>query len=153
MPDLTQPADGVLSWSICDPDHKNPAPKTTNPTQNKNKSKKQTDKDGFTSPNVTKKLKISDHPNIRIEDPIQLNNKFNILATSGVEPPTSTQQSTPPTKIPPIMLKYETTYTTLIANLSRKYPDITFKLAGEFLKIFTTNPDDYRLIPNFLTEK
>ncbi|GFQ74283.1 nucleic-acid-binding protein from transposon X-element [Trichonephila clavata] len=51
------------------------------------------------------------------------------------------------------MLKYETTYTTLVAELSRKYPNVTFKLAGEFLKIFTNSPDNYRAITNYLTEK
>ncbi|GFQ65958.1 hypothetical protein TNCT_243701 [Trichonephila clavata] len=61
IPDLIQPAVGVLSWDIIrGPDFKKPAPKTTNPNQSK--SKKQTDKGSFPSQNITKKLKISDHP-------------------------------------------------------------------------------------------
>ncbi|GFQ73059.1 hypothetical protein TNCT_251 [Trichonephila clavata] len=152
IPDLSLPADGVLSWNIIrGPDYKKPTTKTTNSTQNK--SKKQTNKDSFTSPSKTKKLKITDHPNFRTDAPIELKNKYDALATSDSEPSTPAQHPSPPTKTPPIMLKYETTYTTLVADLLKKYPDLTFKLAGEFLKLFTTNTDNYRAITNYLTEK
>ncbi|GFQ77084.1 hypothetical protein TNCT_121381 [Trichonephila clavata] len=150
--DLTPPTDGVITWDTTSGhEHKKPTTKKENHTR-KN-SKKQTTKEGFTSPNKTKKLILSDHPNVRTEDPIQLTNKFDALSPSDAEPPITAQKPTSSNKIPPIMLKYKSTYTTEAADLLQKYPDLTFKLAGEFLKIFTTNPDYYRAITNYLTEK
>ncbi|GFR24122.1 hypothetical protein TNCT_303861 [Trichonephila clavata] len=84
---------------------------------------------------------------------MSVSNKFDALALSDADPPNPVQQPTPPKKIPPIMLKYETTYSTLVAELSKKYSDVTFKLAGQFLKIFTNSTDDYRAITDYLTVK
>ncbi|GFQ67374.1 uncharacterized protein TNCT_718081 [Trichonephila clavata] len=148
IPDRTHLEDGIFIWLHTDTTHKMNNPPTTN-----NLRKKKTDKEGFTSPNKTKKIKLTDHPNVRTENPIPLSNKFDALAPMDTDPPINTQQQTPIKKIPLIMLKYESTYSTLTAYLLSKYPDLTLKLAGDFLKIFTTNSDLYREVTNYLTDK
>ncbi|GFR11189.1 hypothetical protein TNCT_514601 [Trichonephila clavata] len=116
-------------------------------------NKKKTNKEGFNSPTKTKKLKLTDHPSVSTDNPIPLSNKFDALAPMDTDPSITTQEQIPTPKIPPIMLKYETTYSNLTADLLSKYPDLTFKLAGDFLKIFTSNPEHYRQITTYLTEK
>ncbi|GFQ99147.1 hypothetical protein TNCT_207961 [Trichonephila clavata] len=145
IPDLTHVEDGLFIWHRTDTTH--------NPPTTINSSKKKTDQEGFTSPSKTKKFKLTDHPNVRTENPIPLSNKFDALAPMDTDPPITTQKQISIKKIPPIMLKYESTYSNLTTDLLSKYPDLTFKLAGDFLKIFTTNSDHYREITNYLTKK
>ncbi|GFR13660.1 hypothetical protein TNCT_131321 [Trichonephila clavata] len=102
IPDLTYLENVEFTWH-----HTNTTHKTNNPPTTINPSKKQTDKEGFTSPSKTKKLKLSDHPNVRTENPIKLSNKFDALTPMDAEPQITTQQPTPIDKIPPIMLKYK----------------------------------------------
>ncbi|GFR12276.1 hypothetical protein TNCT_484701 [Trichonephila clavata] len=148
----TPPTDGVFTGDTTN-GHEHIKPTNMKENHTRKNSKKQSTKDGFTSPSKTKKLKLTDHPKVKTEYPIQLSNKFDALAPSDAEPPITAQQPILSKKIPPIMLKYKSTYATLAAHLLQKYPDSTFKLAGEFLKIFTTNPDPYQAITNYLTEK
>ncbi|GFR33426.1 hypothetical protein TNCT_315311 [Trichonephila clavata] len=116
-------------------------------------SKKKTDNEGFTSPTKTKRVKLTDHPNVSTDNPIPIANKFDALATMNTDPSITTEEQIPTPKIPPIMLKYEANYSNLTADLLSKYPELTFKLAGDFLKIFTSNPEHYSQITTYLTEK
>ncbi|GFQ68284.1 hypothetical protein TNCT_456851 [Trichonephila clavata] len=59
----------------------------TPPPITRNSSKKKTDKEGFTYPTKTKKLKLTDHPNVSTENPIPLSNKFDALAPMDTDPP------------------------------------------------------------------
>ncbi|GFQ85041.1 hypothetical protein TNCT_441741 [Trichonephila clavata] len=116
-------------------------------------SKKKTDKEGFTSPSKTKRVKLTDHPNFSTDNPIPIANKFDALATMDTDPSITTEEQIPTPKIPPIMLKYEANYSNLTADLLSNYPELTFKLAGDFLKIFTSNPENYSQITTYLKEK
>ncbi|GFR26892.1 hypothetical protein TNCT_118171 [Trichonephila clavata] len=87
-------------------------------------------------------------------DPINLANKFNVLATNSNEILTPDGQKTPVTaaKIPPVMLKFKENFNSLILEITKRYPESTFKLAREYLKVYTPNADDHRAITDNLTE-
>ncbi|GFQ75970.1 hypothetical protein TNCT_115351, partial [Trichonephila clavata] len=65
-PDLTHLEDGLFIWHHTDT--------TRTPSKTRSDTKKKTDKEGFTSPTKTKKLKLTDHPNVSTENPIPLSN-------------------------------------------------------------------------------
>ncbi|GFQ78892.1 hypothetical protein TNCT_679071 [Trichonephila clavata] len=123
--------------------------------KSKNKSKNPISMDGFTSPTKhCKRQKILENYSSKKNDLIYLGNKLDVLATSSNEPPTPDQQTTPVavTKIPPVMLKFQENFNTLILEITKRYTESTFKLAGEYLKIYSPIADDYRVITYCLTE-
>ncbi|GFQ85212.1 hypothetical protein TNCT_91001 [Trichonephila clavata] len=74
---LTDP-DSV--WQLTKVRKTHPLPQTSNA------SKKKTDKEGFTSPSKTKRVKLTDHPNVSTDNPIPISNKFDALATMDTDP-------------------------------------------------------------------
>ncbi|GFV35505.1 uncharacterized protein TNCV_3205361 [Trichonephila clavipes] len=114
---------------------------------------------GFTSPKkVAKKIKLFD-PIAGTSQPISVKNKFSSLAgkEANVTPPISNQTSDPNAarpKVPPIMLKHKKeNYKTIIKDLNKDFPNCDVKLAGKYLKIFTTSTDEHRIVTLYLKEK
>ncbi|GFV95651.1 uncharacterized protein TNCV_4576521 [Trichonephila clavipes] len=114
---------------------------------------------GFTSPKkVAKKLKLSD-PIAGTSQPISVKNKFSSLAGKEAEvtPPTLNQTMASVAarpKVPPIMFKYKKeNYKAIIKDLNKDFPNCGVKLAGIYLKIFTTSTDEHRIVTIYLEEK
>ncbi|GFW62691.1 hypothetical protein TNCV_2624541 [Trichonephila clavipes] len=112
-----------------------------------------------TSPQkVAKKLKLSD-PIAGTSQPISVKNKFSSLAgkEAKVTPPTSNQTTAAIAarpKVPTIMFKHKKeNYKTIIKDLNKDFPNCDVKLAGKYLKIFTTSTDVHRIVTIYLKEK
>ncbi|GFY57831.1 nucleic-acid-binding protein from transposon X-element [Trichonephila inaurata madagascariensis] len=119
------------------------------------KSKKNSRSDGFTSPQkVAKKQKILQNYTLGASAPVNINNKFQPIAGSAA---LSTQDDTAVPvvrpKIPPIHLKFTKNYNLILQEIARKFPKSSSKYSGEYLKIFTSSPDEHRELTNFLQEK
>ncbi|GFT84748.1 NADH dehydrogenase iron-sulfur protein 2, mitochondrial [Trichonephila clavipes] len=115
---------------------------------------------GFTFPKkVAKKLKLS-KPNAGTSQPVSIKNKFSSLAgkDAKVTPPISNQTTAPvaarPKVPPPVMFKHKKeNYKIIIKDLNKDFPNCDVKLAGKYLKIFTTTSDEYRILTDYLDEK
>ncbi|GFV08409.1 nucleic-acid-binding protein from transposon X-element [Trichonephila clavipes] len=57
-------------------------------------------------------------------------------------------------KVPPIMFKHKKeNYKIMIKDLNKDFPNCDVKLAGKYLKIFTTSTDEHRIVTDYLKEK
>ncbi|GFY72251.1 RNA-directed DNA polymerase from mobile element jockey [Trichonephila inaurata madagascariensis] len=126
-----------------------------NDSEENAKSKKNSRSDGFTSPHkVAKKQKILQNYTLGAPAPVNAKNKFQPIAGSAA---LSTQDDTAMPvvrpKIPPIHLKFTKNYNLILQEIARKFPKASSKYSGEYLKIFTSSPDEHRELTNFLSEK
>ncbi|GFX95173.1 hypothetical protein TNCV_847651 [Trichonephila clavipes] len=125
--------------------------KTINSTSNK--------KDGFTSPKkFANKLKLTDPvagttvslSTFKINLVASLERKLKLIPRSRIK---QRLQLLPP-KIPPFMFKHKKeNYKNIIKDLNKDFLNCNVKLAGKYLKIFTTNSDEHRTITDYLDEK
>ncbi|GFV93642.1 nucleic-acid-binding protein from transposon X-element [Trichonephila clavipes] len=132
---------------------------TENNIPKSQETKKKTNRvEGFTSPVKTaKKQKILQNYSIGVDAPINVQNKFNVLAGSSAMPVSvnaAVPVATPkPPKIPFIHLKFTDNYNLVMQAITRKWPKSRSKLSGEYLKILASTADEHREITAFLKEK
>ncbi|GFS64171.1 nucleic-acid-binding protein from transposon X-element [Trichonephila clavipes] len=112
----------------------------------------------FTSPTkVAKKQKILQNYSVGVDAPVNVQNKFKVLAGSSAMQD-SVNAAVPvappkPHKIPFIHLKFQSNYNLIMQEITRKWPKSRSKLSGEYLKILASTADEHREITAFLTEK
>ncbi|GFV24088.1 nucleic-acid-binding protein from transposon X-element [Trichonephila clavipes] len=101
--------------------------------------------------------KILQNYSIGVDAPINVQNKFNVLAGSSAMPVSvnaAVPVATPkPPKIPFIHLKFTDNYNLVMQAITRKWPKSRSKLSGEYLKILASTADEHREITAFLKEK
>ncbi|GFU79493.1 hypothetical protein TNCV_1082181 [Trichonephila clavipes] len=113
---------------------------------------------GFTSPVKTaKKQKNPTELFNWVDAPINVQNKFNVLAGSSAMPVWLTQRCQLPPKAPSrsfINLKFADYYNLVMQAITRKVAQIQVELSGEYLKILaSTAARKHREITAFLKEK
>ncbi|GFW29205.1 uncharacterized protein TNCV_4132801 [Trichonephila clavipes] len=133
------------------------APTNANNAKNKNKNKKRkiNKKDSvedFVFPKKTARP-VSPLPS----EPVTVNNSFSDLESENdkdqVAPEenneTAPQKPKPP---PPIHLKIKENIRDQLKSIYQKFPDITNKSSGEFIKLITNDIEEYQALTNFLEE-
>ncbi|GFV25816.1 nucleic-acid-binding protein from transposon X-element [Trichonephila clavipes] len=159
-PVLDCPENKTNSSSLNDPPENNAKKHSRQASHDSKKAVNSNTNGGFTSPKkVAKKLKLSD-PIAGTSQPISVKNKFSSLAgkEAKVIPPIS-NQATAPVAAPPLKspqlcsnIKKEN-YKIIIKDLNKDFPNCDVKLAGKYLKIFTTTSDEHRALTDYLDEK
>ncbi|GFT24648.1 hypothetical protein TNCV_2856011 [Trichonephila clavipes] len=113
---------------------------------------------GFTSPQkVAKKLKLSD-PIAGTSQSVSVKNKLSSLARkeAKITPPISNQTTAPVAtrpKAPQLCSNIKKNYKIIIKDLNKDFPNCDVKLAGKYLKIFTTSTDEHHIVTDYLKEK
>ncbi|GFX30024.1 nucleic-acid-binding protein from transposon X-element [Trichonephila clavipes] len=88
------------------------------------------------------------------QDPIETNNSFSDLEQDVEHPPpieiVTTEVVTP--KIPPhpIMLKIKKNFREQIKRISEKFPNVRNRIVNDVVKMFSTDPEEYRNLRHFL---
>ncbi|GFY75763.1 nucleic-acid-binding protein from transposon X-element [Trichonephila inaurata madagascariensis] len=111
--------------------------------------------DGFISPQkVAKKQKILQNYTLGATAPVNISNKLQSIAGSAALP-TQDDTAVPVVrpKIAPIHLKFTKNYNLILQEIARIFPKSSSKYSGEYLKIFTSSPDEHRELTKFLQEK
>ncbi|GFV70408.1 uncharacterized protein TNCV_4798271 [Trichonephila clavipes] len=90
-------------------------------------------------------------------EPVTVNNSFSDLesenAKDQVAPEENNETAPPkPKPPPPINLKIKKNIVDQLKSIYEKFPDITNKSSGEFIKLITNDIEEYHALTNFLEE-
>ncbi|GFY18550.1 uncharacterized protein TNCV_2397751 [Trichonephila clavipes] len=90
-------------------------------------------------------------------EPVIVNNSFSDLESENdkdqVAPEENNESAPPKPKPPPsIHLKIKKNIRDQLKSIYQKFPDITNKLSGEFIKLITNDREEYHALTNFLEE-
>ncbi|GFV16065.1 uncharacterized protein TNCV_1087191 [Trichonephila clavipes] len=131
------------------------APTNANNAKNKKKNKKRkiNKKDSvedFVFPKKTARP-VSPLPS----EPITVNKSFSYLESENdkdqVAPEENNETAPPkPKPLPPIQLKIKKNIRDQLKSIYQKFPDITNKSSGEFIKLITNDIEEYHALTNFL---
>ncbi|GFU64883.1 uncharacterized protein TNCV_785341 [Trichonephila clavipes] len=90
-------------------------------------------------------------------EPVTVNNSFSDLVSENdkdqVAPEENNETAPPkPKPLPPIHLKIKKNIRDQLKSIYQKFPDITNKSSGEFIKLITNDIEEYHALTNFLEE-
>ncbi|GFV73338.1 uncharacterized protein TNCV_2898391 [Trichonephila clavipes] len=90
-------------------------------------------------------------------EPVTVNNSFSDLESENdkdqVAPEENNETAPPkPEPPPPIHLKFKKNIRDLLKSIYQKFPDITNKSSGEFIKLITNDIEEYHALTNFLED-
>ncbi|GFU18435.1 uncharacterized protein TNCV_1981111 [Trichonephila clavipes] len=90
-------------------------------------------------------------------EPVTVNNSFSDLESENdkdqVAPEENNETAPPkPKPPPPIHLKIKKNIRDQLKSIYQKFPDITNKSSGEFIKLITNDIEEYHALTNFLEE-
>ncbi|GFY07579.1 uncharacterized protein TNCV_3650861 [Trichonephila clavipes] len=146
----------ILRASIDDTQRKKDTLVTpTNANNAKNKKRKINKKDSVEDFVFPKKASrpVSPLPS----EPVTVNNSFSDLESENdkdqVAPEENNETAPPkPKPPPPIHLKIKKNIRDQLKSINQKFPDITNKSSGEFIKLITNDVEEYHALTNFLEE-
>ncbi|GFV38102.1 uncharacterized protein TNCV_3829491 [Trichonephila clavipes] len=131
------------------------APTNANNAKNKNKKRKINKKDSVEDFVFHKKTArpVSPLPS----EPVTVNKSFSDLESKNdkdqVAPEENNETAPPkPKPPPPIHLKIKKNIRDQFESIYQKFPDITNKSSGEFIKLITNDIEEYHALTNFLVE-
>ncbi|GFQ90552.1 hypothetical protein TNCT_309691 [Trichonephila clavata] len=104
--------------------------------------------------NNSKRQKALENYSSKKASPINLTDKFGILAGSKPKIPTPSQPtaSAAITKILPVTLKFKENYNQVVQDVIKKYPKSDIRLIGEYLKIYSPNDDEHCAITTYIDD-
>ncbi|GFX81602.1 uncharacterized protein TNCV_4179421 [Trichonephila clavipes] len=89
-------------------------------------------------------------------EPVTVNNSFSDLESENdkdqVAPEENNETAPPKPKPSPIHLKIKKNIRDQLKSIYQKFPDITNKSSGEFIKLITNDIEEYHALANFLEE-
>ncbi|GBN85617.1 hypothetical protein AVEN_188548-1 [Araneus ventricosus] len=80
-------------------------------------------------------------------------NKFSNLENEDVDVGESPQTPIPVKKLPPIMLKKLDNFTAQLKFINEKFGHVTAKSGGQFIRLYTKDPEEHCKLSKFLKEK
>ncbi|GFT29241.1 uncharacterized protein TNCV_3588291 [Trichonephila clavipes] len=85
-------------------------------------------------------------------EPVTANNSFSDLESENDKDQVALEENNETTPPPPIHLEIKKNIRDQLKSIYQKFPDITNKSSGEFIKLITNDIEEYHALTNFLEE-